>query len=60
MAWNCATFTNPATVLEIPNVDNTIIHYNGVIPPPPPPPSGNNNSKKWGWYMNMRKVRYNI
>lgn len=60
MAWRCDTFLNPATVLNIPNVDNTIIHYNGVIPPTPPTPTSNNNSKKWGWYMNMRKVRYNI
>lgn len=59
-AWDYDTFLNPSTILGIANARGTIVHYNGVIPPPPPPPSGNNNSKKWGWYMNMRKVRYNI
>lgn len=57
-AWQCSTFLNPATVLEIPNVDNTIIHYDGSPTPPPPPPiPESNNVKKWAWHMNLKKVR---
>lgn len=61
LAWNCATFLNPATILGIPNVDNTIIHYGGTPPPPPPPtPTSTENYKKWGWFMNIKKVRINL
>ena len=61
LAWNCATFLNPATVLDIPNVDNTIIHFGGTPPPPPPPtPTSTENYKKWGWFMNNKKVRINL
>lgn len=60
LAWQCSTFLNPANEMGIPNVDNTIIHYDGTTPPVPPLPSGDSkNSKKWGWFMN-RKVRFNI
>lgn len=47
LAWQCSTFLNPATILGIPNVDNTIIHYGGTPPPPPPPIIGGNSSNKW-------------
>lgn len=46
-AWNCNTFLNPATVLGIPNVRGTIIHYGGTPPPPPPPTEKGKNFKKW-------------
>lgn len=49
VAWQCSTFLNPATALGIPNVDNTIVKYDGTTPPTPPPtPSGKlSNSQKW-------------
>lgn len=45
MAWQCSTFLNPCEAIGIPNVDNTIIHYDGSIPPVPP--EQNKNAKKW-------------
>lgn len=61
LAWQCSTFLNPANILGIPNVDNTIVYYDGTTPPiPPPTPSGKKNSKKWGWYLSTRKVRLNL
>lgn len=61
VSWTCSTFLNPSTALGIPNVSGTIVHYDGSIPPTPPvPPSESKNSSKWGWFMNMRKVRYNL
>lgn len=46
-AWRCDTFLNPATILGIPNVDNTIVHYDGSTPPTPPTPTHSKNSSKW-------------
>lgn len=61
LAWNCNTFFNPSTVLGIPNVRGTIIHFGGTPPPPPPPtPTSSENYKKWGWFMNNKKVRFNL
>ena len=60
LAWQCNSFLNPATVLNIPNETGTIVHYDGTVPPTPPTPipvHRSKNSSKWGWYMNMRKVR---
>lgn len=50
LAWQCSTFLNPANEMGIPNVDNTIIHYDGTtppVPPIPPPPREISNVKKW-------------
>ncbi len=59
LAWQCNTFLNPATIMGIPNVDNTIIHYDGSIPPTPPTPTLSNKNK-WAWFMNMKKVRIRL
>lgn len=61
LAWRCDTFLNPATIIGIPNVDNTIVHYDGTTPPvpPPTPTEKGKNFKKWGWFLN-KKVRINI
>lgn len=58
LAWNCNTFFNPATILGIPNVTGTIIHYAGTPPVPPTPIQKGKAFKKWGWFLN-KKVRYN-
>lgn len=58
-AWNCNTFLNPSTALNIPNQSGTIIHFGGTPPIPPSPTEKGKNFKKWGWFLN-RKVRYNI
>lgn len=51
LAWNCNTFLNPCTKLGIPNVDNTIIYYDGSvdppIPPDPPVPPTNKSKNRW-------------
>lgn len=59
LAWNCSTFLNPSNILNIPNVTGTIVKYDGITPPTPTP-STSKNSSKWGWFMNIKKVRYNI
>lgn len=41
-SWQCSTFLNPCEAIGIPNVDNTIVHYNGSIPP-----TKNNSTIKW-------------
>ena len=59
-SWQCATFLNPCTILGIPNVDNTIIHYDGSInpPDPPDPPTPVNYKKtKFKWVLYSRKLR---
>ena len=62
-AWQCATFLNPCTILGIPNVDNTIIHYDGSVnppdpPEPPEPPTPVNYKKtKFKWVLYSEKLR---
>lgn len=38
ISWQCSTFVNPCKRLGIPNVDNTIIYFDGEVPPPSPSP----------------------
>lgn len=48
LAWQCNTFVNPCEKLAIPNIDDTIIYYDGSIVPPQPEPSQKiKNYKKW-------------
>lgn len=55
IAWQCSTFLNPATALNIPNEDNTIVKYDGGAPPTPPTPStSSRNSKKWCFIKNIK------
>lgn len=57
-AWQCSTFLNPCTILGIPNVDNTVIHYDGTIPPEPPTPTPSETKKtKFPWVLYARKFR---
>ena len=51
------TFLNPCTILGIPNVDNTVIHYDGTIPPTPPTPTGTGKKTKFPWVLYARKLR---
>lgn len=43
--WQCSTFVNPCEKIGIPNIDDTIIYYDGTIPPQPI--YHNKNIKKW-------------
>ena len=57
-AWQCSTFVNPCNILGIPNVDNTIIEYDGSVDPPDPPePPITTNYKKFKWVLYARKLR---
>lgn len=56
LAWQCSTFVNPCPIIGIPNVDNTIIHYDGTIPPTPPTPTPVVR-KKFPWVLYARKLR---
>lgn len=58
-SWQCSTFLNPCDILGIPNVDNTIIHYDGsVTPPDPEPPTPvNYNKTKFKWVLYSKKLR---
>lgn len=55
--WQCSTFLNPCTILGIPNVDDTVIHYDGTIPPIPPTPVGTVKKSKFPWVLYARKLR---
>lgn len=44
MAWNCDNFLNPVEPLGIPNIEGTIVEYDGDAPVPP---SKNKSSIKW-------------
>lgn len=55
-SWQCETFLNPCTILGIPNVDNTIIHYDGSINPPEPPISFRKKGK-FKWVLYSKKLR---
>lgn len=56
-AWQCSTFLNPCTILGIPNVDNTVIYYDGTQPPEPPTPTQPTTTKKFPWDLYSRKFR---
>lgn len=57
-AWQCSTFLNPCEILGIPNVDNTIIKYDGSVEPPEPPgPPVTNVIKKFPWQIFTRNIR---
>lgn len=55
-SWQCSTFLNPCEILGIPNVDNTIIHYDGSITPKPPEPTPTRKNK-FPWVLYARKLR---
>ena len=58
-AWQCSTFVNPCNILGIPNVDNTIIKYNGSIDPPDPPEPPTPvqfKRNKFKWVLYARKL----
>lgn len=56
-SWQCSNFLNPCDILGIPNVDGTIIHYDGSIIPPSPEPTPDENKKKFPWVLYSRKLR---
>lgn len=59
-SWQCSTFLNPCTILGIPNVDNTVIHYDGSIPPTPPEPptpTTETTKTKFPWVLYANKFR---
>lgn len=58
-SWQCSTFLNPCDILGIPNVDNTIIKYDGSIEPPDPPdpPEPTRKIKKFKWVLYAKKLR---
>ena len=59
-SWQCSTFLNPCTILGIPNIDDTVIHYDGTvppIPPEPPTPTGETKKSKFPWAIYSRKLR---
>lgn len=58
--WQCSTFLNPCNILGIPNVDGTIIEYDGSVDPPEPPepPEPSEHVKtKFKWVLYARKLR---
>lgn len=60
LAWQCSTFLNPATALGIPNVDNTVVYYDGTQPPEPPEPTPHDRKKKkFPWAVLINKIRNN-
>lgn len=59
-AWQCSSFLNPCNILGIPNVDGTIIEYDGSITPPDPPEPPtpvNYNKTKFKWVLYSKKLR---
>lgn len=54
-AWICDNFLNPVEPLGIPNVQGTIVKYNGEKPPNPPISRETNNWKKW-LQTKMKKI----
>ena len=55
-SWTCSTFLNPCTILGIPNIDNTIIEYDGSIIPPEPIPV-QEVPRRFPWVVYYRKLR---
>ena len=56
-AWQCSTFINPCNILGIPNVDNTIIKYDGSVTPPEPPTPVQYKQNKFNWVLYINKLR---
>lgn len=56
-AWQCNTFLNPATYLQIPNEIGTIVNYNPSPTPPPPPQPLEKHNFKWVLYANKLRER---
>ena len=56
-SWQCSTFLNPCNILGIPNVDNTIIEYDGTTPPTPTPTTITKTKFKWVLYANKIRKR---
>lgn len=57
-SWQCSTFVNPCDILGIPNVDNTIIKYDGSVTPPEPPTPAKKGKFKWVLYAKKLRNRY--
>lgn len=64
--WVCSTFINPADYLGIPNIDDTIVNYDGEITPEPPnppeppePPEYKEKKHKFPWILIYKKRRNN-
>ena len=55
-SWQCSTFVNPCNLLNIPNVDNTIIYYSGTPTPPTPAPIFSKKIK-FPWFIIVAKKR---
>ena len=51
-SWNCETFVNPTTILGIPNIDNTIIKYDGNTPI-----ITKSRKTKFPWVLYVNKLR---
>ena len=49
-AWQCSSFENPCTFLGIPNIDNTVILYDGSVPPSP-----TYYGNKWKWIYGINR-----
>lgn len=59
-SWQCSTFVNPCDILGIPNVDNTIVKYDGSVTPPEPPepePPIPAKKGKFKWVLYAKKLR---
>lgn len=62
-SWQCSTFINPCNILGIPNVDNTIIKYDGSVTPPEPPEPPEPpipvqfKQNKFNWILYANKLR---
>lgn len=56
-SWQCSTFINPCNILGIPNVDNTIIKYDGSVTPPEPPTPVQFKKNKFNWVLYINKLR---
>ena len=62
-SWQCSTFINPCNILGIPNVDNTIIKYDGSVTPPEPPEPPEPptpvqfKQNKFNWVLYANKLR---
>lgn len=54
-AWICGNFLNPVESLGIPNVQGTIVEYNGDEPNPPEPPEKQDKTFYKKWFMKKCK-----
>ena len=58
LAWQCSTFLNPCTELNIPNETGTIVKWKEIIPPTPT--LIKKNKFKWVLYTNKFRKRRNF